>query len=38
MNYVGLLPLAPGDYQVHLVVRDNLTGKIGSVIAFLKLD
>ncbi len=38
MKYLGLLALAPGDYQVHLVVRDNLTGKIGSVIAMLKLD
>jgi VWFA-related protein len=29
--YRNALELAPGDYQVRFVVRDNLSGKIGSV-------
>ncbi len=30
--YRHFLDLAPGDYKVHFVVRDNLTGRIGSLI------
>jgi VWFA-related protein len=36
--YNNYLDLAPGDYEVRFVVRDNLTGKIGSVIVPLKLQ
>ena len=32
----GLLP--PGEYQVRFVVRDNLSGRIGSVTAPLKVS
>ncbi|HLI63475.1 MAG TPA: VWA domain-containing protein, partial [Terriglobales bacterium] len=30
--YQNFFELAPGDYEVHFVVRDNLSGKIGSLI------
>lgn len=30
--YQNLFELAPGDYEVRFVVRDNLTGRIGSLI------
>ena len=30
--YRNFFDLAPGDYQVHFVVRDNLSGKVGSLI------
>lgn len=30
--YHSVFDLAPGDYQVHFVVRDNLSGRIGSLI------
>jgi VWFA-related protein len=30
--YRNFFELAPGDYQVHFVVRDNLSGRIGSLI------
>ena len=33
LTYVSNLDLKPGDYAVRLLVRDNLTGRLGSVIA-----
>jgi VWFA-related protein len=36
--YRNSLDLPPGEYDVRFVVRDNLTGKIGSVSAPLKVD
>lgn len=36
--YRNSLDLAPGEYQVRFVVRDNLSGKIGSVIVPLTVN
>jgi len=36
--YKNFLDLSPGDYQVRFVVRDNLSGKIGSVIVPLTVN
>jgi len=36
--YNNALSLAPGDYQVRFVVRDNLNGKIGSVFVPLTVN
>jgi VWFA-related protein len=36
--YSGALDLAPGEYTVRFVVRDGLSGRIGSVAAFLKVE
>ena len=36
--YNNVLSLAPGDYQVRFVVRDNLNGKIGSVFVPLTVN
>jgi len=36
--YRNFLDLSPGDYQVRFVVRDNLSGKIGSVIVPLTVN
>jgi hypothetical protein len=36
--YSSALELAPGDYEVRFVVRDNLTGRIGSVSAPLTVN
>ncbi|MFZ0313811.1 MAG: VWA domain-containing protein [Candidatus Korobacteraceae bacterium] len=36
--YRNFLDLAPGDYQVRFVVRDNQSGKIGSVIVPLTVN
>ncbi len=36
-TYAGALNLPPGDYQVRFVVRDGLTGHLGSVTAPLKI-
>jgi hypothetical protein len=36
--YRNTLDLPPGDYQVRFVVRDNLTGRIGSVSAPLQVN
>jgi VWFA-related protein len=33
VGYSGFLDLAPGEYTVRFVVRDNLSGRIGSVTA-----
>ena len=32
------IDLPPGDYQVHFVVRDNLSGRIGSLIVPLTVN
>ena len=36
--YTGALDLAPGEYSVRFVVRDNLSGRVGSVSAPLKVQ
>lgn len=38
LDYTNSLTLFPGDYTVHFVVRDNLRGIMGSVVAPLKVD
>jgi len=37
LTYVNSLNLSPRDYTVHLVVRDNQSGKIGSVVTQVKV-
>jgi VWFA-related protein len=37
VNYNSNLQVAPGEYTVRIVVRDNLTGRLGSVRAPLKV-
>ena len=34
----GALDLAPGEYTVRFVVRDDLSGRVGSVAAPLKVE
>lgn len=36
--YRNSIDLAPGDYQVRFIVRDNLNGKIGSLIVPLTVN
>jgi VWFA-related protein len=38
LTYKGALDLAPGEYTVRFVVRDNLSGRVGSVAAPLKVE
>lgn len=38
LNYHGTLELAPGEYTVRFVVRDDLSGRLGSVSAPLKVE
>jgi len=38
IGYRGALDLAPGEYTVRFVVRDNLSGRVGSVSAPLKVE
>jgi VWFA-related protein len=38
VTYRNLLELAPGEYLVRLVVRDTLSGRVGSVSAPLKVE
>jgi VWFA-related protein len=38
VGYRGFLDLAPGEYTVRFVVRDDLRGRIGSVAAPLKVE
>jgi hypothetical protein len=38
IGYRAALDLAPGEYTVRFVVRDNLTGRVGSVAAPLKVE
>jgi hypothetical protein len=37
MDYRDALDLPPGEYSVHFVVQDKLTGQLGSVLAPLKV-
>ena len=38
ISYENVLTLPPGQYQVHMVVRDNLKGTLGSVVTQLKVQ
>jgi hypothetical protein len=38
IGYRGALSLAPGEYNVRIVVRDSLSGRIGSLAAPLKVE
>jgi VWFA-related protein len=38
IGYRGAIELAPGEYNVRIVVRDSLSGRIGSVAAPLKVE
>jgi len=38
MSYTNVLDLAPGVYSVRFVVRDNLSGRIGTVNAPLTVN
>jgi len=38
LAYAGTLDLVPGEYTVRFVVRDDLSGRIGSVAAPLKVE
>ena len=38
LNFRNTLQLAPGKYTVRLVVRDNVTGRVGSVTAPLTVN
>ena len=38
ISYANALTLMPGEYSIHLVVRDNLTGRIGSVVTPLNVN
>lgn len=38
IDYVNILTLAPGDYKVHMIVRDNLRGTLGSLVTPLKVN
>jgi hypothetical protein len=38
LDYANALKLAPGQYKVHFVVRDNLKGMLGSVAVPLKVE
>jgi VWFA-related protein len=38
LSYRGSLDLAPGEYTVRFVVRDDLSGRVGSVAAPLKVE
>jgi len=38
VGYRGFLDLPPGEYTVRFVVRDNLSGRVGSVAAPLKVE
>jgi len=38
VSYKGVLDLAPGEYTVRFVARDDLSGRIGSVAAPLKVE
>ncbi|MGA9355077.1 MAG: VWA domain-containing protein [Terriglobales bacterium] len=38
ISYRGAVELAPGEYNVRIVVRDSLSGRIGSVAAPLKVE
>ena len=38
IDYKGALELAPGEYTVRFVIRDDLSGRVGSVAAPLKVE
>jgi hypothetical protein len=38
ISYSGAMDLAPGEYTVRFVVRDNISGHVGSVAAPLKVE
>ena len=38
ISYENILTLPPGQYSVHMVVRDNLKGTLGSVVTQLKVE
>ena len=38
IDYRGALELAPGEYSVRFVIRDDLSGRVGSVAAPLKVE
>ena len=38
MKYSSDLPLPAGDYQVRFVVRDNVSGRVGSISAPLTVN
>jgi VWFA-related protein len=38
VDYRGALTISPGEYTVHFAVQDRLAGRIGSVIAPLKVE
>ncbi|HET7205461.1 MAG TPA: VWA domain-containing protein [Terriglobales bacterium] len=38
VGYRNALQLAPGDYTVHFVVRDNMSGRVGSLSVPLKVE
>jgi VWFA-related protein len=38
VSYNGAIELTPGEYTVRFVVRDNLSGRLGSVAAPLKVE
>ncbi len=37
LNYKGLLELPSGEYTVRFIVRDNLTGRMGTLTAPLEV-
>lgn len=38
ITYHNVIEVSPGDYGVRFVVRDNISGRMGSVLAPLRLD
>jgi hypothetical protein len=38
VKYKSSFELVPGEYTVHFVVRDNVTGKVGSLVTHLKVS
>jgi VWFA-related protein len=38
VDYANVLTLAPDNYKVHFVVRDNLRGTLGSIVTPLKVE
>lgn len=38
LSYRGALDLAPGEYTIRIVVRDDLSGRVGSLAAPLKVE
>jgi VWFA-related protein len=38
LDYLNEVTLPPGEYKAHFVVRDNLRGALGSIVAPLKVD